>query len=236
VADDVIKATQRSKEWLCNGSAFLAHHHYLWRSKTRNVVAKGMIRFLVIAVVVVIGWAWRTQQEAERAKLTAQTAAMWGIFSSWAPVMTSTQVENLWKLATNTEEYRSAFVDQLENISDITAIGFRPQPVLRAVGLRWPEQRRQVGLKALLENVRESQNEWNIAALACVLGALDDRIDEKSKALASEALSKYVRKLLDGNVPAIKLWPFTRMIACAGDELKKSNNYSFALFADLTMG
>jgi hypothetical protein len=214
--------TQRSKALLCDGSTFRACRKYLWRSMIRNTATKVMKYMLGIAIVMVLGYVGIMYGQTQRAKLQVQTAFMWGNFGTWIPVMHDIQVESLWKLATNTEQYRSIFVNQLEMIGNIQQLAFRPHPVLRAVGLRWPQQNRQIGLKAMLEIAGKSQYEWDFAALACVVGALDNRIDTTSKDQALEVLKKYVgEQSASQEISVGKLWPLTRMIACVGDMLDK---------------
>jgi hypothetical protein len=115
---------------------------------------------------------------------------MWGTFTSYtpSPAMPHEYVEALWKLETEKNEFRSIFVDQLETLPQSTTFGFRPQPVIRAIGLRWPEQEWKVGLRALRERAEKSREPWSLAALACAVEALGRHIDPVSKKQALDVL------------------------------------------------
>ncbi len=180
-------------------------------------MAWGMKFFLGIVVLLGFGYLWNVHLGEKRAAMREEAGQMWDTLTAFSPspVMSDNYVTTLWKLATQNNGFRSIFVSQLERqaFSKKTAFGLRPQPVIRAVGLRWPDQERKVVLMALLGGADGSSDSRAWAALACTVEALGKGIDPKTKQQVIDKIDEYVSKL-EAVLPPSQLFFFTGICLC----------------------
>ena len=89
---------------------------------------------------------------AEQAVIETKAASYWSGLQLWSDPLTFRDVATLWDLTQQDDTVRVAFVRQLaSNPGLIAQFGFKPQPIARAVGLRWPDEAREIVKQSVAE-------------------------------------------------------------------------------------
>jgi len=83
-------------------------------------------------------------KRADEAVIETKASSLWSRLQLWRDPLTPEEVATLWDLTQQDQEVRAAFVRQLaDDPVLLRRFGFKPQPIARAVGLRWPDDARQ---------------------------------------------------------------------------------------------
>ena len=135
---------------------------YLRKSLRRNMIHRHLGSILVVSMfaVIAVSASWiafdqkqfasqQTEFASQKAKLVEflnsyNASSLWSGLGGWEPVPSSVYVANLWQLALSPDDVRVDFVKQIPAGNIVRQMGFRPQPIIRAIGLRWPEEVRKI--------------------------------------------------------------------------------------------
>ena len=98
-------------------------------------------------------------------------------------------------------------------------MGFRPQPIVRAIGLRWPAKARKIVSGLIKDAITKTghNNYLTESSLACAIAAVNDRLDEECQSVTKARFEIYMQK---ERRDTIEIWSKGRVLACIGRELK----------------
>jgi energy-coupling factor transporter ATP-binding protein EcfA2 len=135
------------------------------RRQLRYLTAFGA--FLVLVAVTLLWLNTRTNDALARAN-DASAASLWNRFDfASADRLQDDELNALWEVRSSDEAVRSAFFDQLSRLHDrVVRLGKRPQPVLRALFLRWAQDKSDVVRDAVLREVSSAPDPASLIALA----------------------------------------------------------------------
>jgi hypothetical protein len=196
-ADDAIASQKRQRRW------------------TMASLATAIIAIVAAAV------AWTESQRAHQAVIEAKAASFWSGLQLWSDPLTPREVATLWALTQQTDTVRVAFVRQLANNPALIAqFGFKPKPIARAVGLRWPDE----ALKIVKQSVAElasgqfdpkKANPWELVSYTRVLAALNNllEVDPAKLASATHQIADAINHLAaTPNLTGQQLWALGEMV------------------------
>ena len=120
-----------------------------WR--TQLAIAAAVVGLILTALATGgLLYAFNQKERADEALIEANAGAFWNGLQLWRDPLTPQEVATLWDLAEQDEEIRVAFVRQLaDDPALLSRFGYKPQPIARAVGLRWPEDARQIAKQSM---------------------------------------------------------------------------------------
>jgi len=196
---------------------------YLLLSMRHNVFFQSLPALTIVLFVALMGGGLYIQQIQENRRLerivTAgqlQASGLWDKLSGWTPTPGPDYVDVLWEIRAASPEVRKEFVAQSRLNPNIQAIGLRPQPIVRAVGLLWPEQARQTISDSVTLALEDPKNAagWQTSSLACASAVLNERLN---KACMDRAVAHAKKDILQGDWTTTQdLWSNGRILACMG--------------------
>ena len=117
------------------------------RRRFTQLAVTAAISFGALAVIATgaLGYALYQKTLADEAVIETKASAFWNGLQLWNDPLRERDVATLWKLTQEDDDVRVAFVRRLANSRDLIAqFGFKPQPIARAIGLRWPDEAREI--------------------------------------------------------------------------------------------
>ncbi len=158
-------------------------------------------------------------QRAVQAVIETKAASYWNGLQLWNDPLSREQVATLWKLTQEDETVRVAFVRQLaQNPNLLAQFGFKPQPIARAVGLRWPDKAREIARKSVAAFVSDkfdlkSLQPFQLVSYARGLGALRPLLDDVTLAAGTRKVASAINSL--AGIPQLtdqQLWLLAEMV------------------------
>jgi hypothetical protein len=204
---------------------------FLRKSILRNKVFSVLPWIVVLSGLVgsVIFGQWWQRIAHQQTEFAA--SVLWGGLDGWSPVIGKEYVDNLWKITTANPDIRTEMVRQLPKPGNVRQMGFRGQPIMRAVGLRWPDEAADElsrGWKVRLEEEDNNldKNAWVESSLACTTAVLVDRLNDECQFRAKKHFHNYLSSsaVAGGTVNPQALWGNGRILAClSGAQLLEAN-------------
>ena len=195
------------------------------RLLTRTAVTAAVVAS-VLAVVAVIGFlqAYRAAEEARQAAVEAKAGAFWYGLQLWGGDLQPGDVTALWDLSQQDDEVHVAFVRQLvEDRVLLPRFGLKPQPIARAIGLRWPDQAREIVKSSL---ARVASDEFNpgqgfeLMAYTRTLGALRPWLEEDTAESATRNIAGAIDRLaLEPRLDDREIWTLAEAVKVFDDRL-----------------
>jgi hypothetical protein len=158
---------------------------------------------------------------AEHALIETKAISFWNGLQLWNDPLSREQVATLWRLTQEDETVRVAFVRQLATSRDLLArFGFKPQPIARAVGLRWPAEAREI-VQRLIARVARDQSDLNnlqpfvLVSYARGLAALAPLLDDVTLASGTLKIASAINDLAGTPTPQLtdqQLWLLAEMV------------------------
>ena len=199
--------------------------------------------FAIALLLIGVSWvAWKQSEIAEQAlslameqrKIAEQQAqlnslvlrkavaiSLWRGLEGWGLVPSSTYVNGLWNLVSSEHDVRTEFVRQIPAGNIGRQMGFRPQPIIRAIGLRWPEEARRIvsdKVKNAVATGIPDKNPLTAPGVACVVAALSDRLAGDTLERAKASFEAYLGQAW---TRPREVWSKARVLACLGPELPR---------------
>ncbi|MEA3410172.1 MAG: hypothetical protein U9R74_01365 [Pseudomonadota bacterium] len=196
---------------------FAQRFRHLRKMKRWNEAIKALP---LVIVILIAGWGWHValqQQELAEQIAKGRASELWDGFSAYRFNYGHEYVDNLWRLVGADSDVRKFFVAQMVDGGNLNELGSNPLPIIRAVGLRWPEEERQQFSNRLQQELSKDRTDvsWSEAMLACATAALSDRLDEQCRKAATNRFQQFIAQ------PEMEKtdWAFGRVLACVGPEL-----------------
>lgn len=180
----------------------------------RYKVVSGLPFFLTCAALIVSLVVVVQQNRLNAVQKQLAATLLWSGLRGWDPVPGDAYVQNLWQIVFNKKSVRLEFIRRLPEPDPIRVVGFRPQPILRAIGLRWPPEGRELIKDKIKQTVSNPPQDWGAFTFACAVAALREGLDEETWAAAREYFKRYLREPI-GDLP----WVRARVLACLGRDL-----------------
>jgi hypothetical protein len=138
-------------------------------------------------------------RRADEAVIETKASSLWSRLQLWRDPLTPEDVATLWNLTQQDEEVRVAFVRQLaDDPALLRQFGFKPQPIARAVGLRWPEGALQT-IKRSMAYVASDQfhpiDPFELVAYSRALAALMPWLDREIAEAARRNIQRAINDL-----------------------------------------
>jgi hypothetical protein len=107
-------------------------------------------------------------------------------------------------------------------------MGFRPQPIIRSIGIVWPEEARKIVSDTIKKELSKkgSVTSWTLPSLACATAVLGDRLDKETRDHAIAQVNNFIKNRPND---VDSLWPKARVLACLGGELQPEETRTNAL-------
>ena len=191
------------------------------RRFTRLAVAAAAV-LAIVSAVAVTGFV-QARTEATR----AEAASFWHRLQLFGDPLNADAVAALWDLSQQDEAVRAEFVRQLAGDRGLLRrFGFKPQPIARAVGLRWPEEARQIGMDSVAyvasEQFRaESLSPFELIAYTRAVAALAPRLEPALAEGATQNITQAIGALVeDRELTDRQLWALAEMVGVMGERLE----------------
>jgi hypothetical protein len=230
---------------------FINCFNYLKWSRRHNAVRRHAVLVIIFASITILGYwaAWEQRESAERERQIAERAvsvarqqqnvaeqqerlsetsrnvaaiSLWSGLQSWQPVPNSDYVGILWELAkADDDNLRIAFLRHIKPGGIGRQMGFRPQPIIRAIGLIWPEEARKIVSEKVATAVKRSELDHDprtAPGLACAIAALRDQLPGDTLERAKASFEAYLTR---AGTRAREVWSKARILACLGPELPR---------------
>jgi len=138
-------------------------------------------------------------KRADEAVIETKATSLWSRLQLWRDPLTPEEVASLWDLTQQDQEVRAAFVRQLaDDPVLVRRFGFKPQPIARAVGLRWPDDARQT-FKRSMAYVAGDQfdptDPFELVSYARALAALTPWLDRGIAANARRNIESAINEI-----------------------------------------
>jgi len=158
--------------------------------------------------------------QAREAVIETKAGAFWYRLQLWGDPLRAEDVTTLWDLARADDQVRVAFVRQMTNDRQLLRrFGIKPQPIARAVGLRWPDEARQIA-KQSVAHVASDQfdpgtaDRFELIAYTRALAALQPWLDPALADAATKKLADAINALAGGpQLSDRRLWALAETVA-----------------------
>lgn len=164
--------------------------------------------------------------QAQEAAIEAKAGQFWYRLQLFGDPMKPEDVATLWDLSQQDDNVRVAFVRQLANDRGLLRrFGFKPQPIARAIGLRWPDEAQQIATQslALVASDRFDPSTADLFELVTYtrsLAALREWLDPALAATATEKLASGINGLtLARDLSDRQLWAIAETVGVFGARL-----------------
>lgn len=136
-------------------------------------------------------------------------------------ISTGADVRIFWNIAEAEPGLKTEFIKQLPDSDNMRKLSFNPQPIIRAIGLFWPQKAREEISKKITEELLERKEVTGIkrdeqrkmfteANLACGIAMLRNRFDQDCQDTAQKHFEDYLK-----NITSVReLWSKGRTLAC----------------------
>jgi hypothetical protein len=188
------------------------------RFRTRAAVAAAVVMSF-LAVVAVIGF-WQARQ----AVIEAKASAFWYGLQLWGGDLQPSDVKALWDLSQEDDGIHVAFVRQFaEDEVLLPRFGMKPQPIARAIGLRWPDQAREIVKNSMAWVASDQFNSGGGLALIAyirTLGALEPWLDEVVAESATRNIADAIDRIASEQRPDDReIWTLAEAVTVFDDRL-----------------
>ncbi|MFN2150704.1 MAG: hypothetical protein ACK2T5_03835, partial [Anaerolineales bacterium] len=148
---------------------------------------------------------------------------LWNQLEGWEPVIKQEYVNGLWQVSMSENSVLTQFVKQIPEGSHIKQLGFRPQPIARAIGWRWSPELRKIALNFLKAEVEKTsiEDKFTLASLASMVAVLGDYIPPE---LQERAIDRFRQYIGETEPSSLKVWTSARILACLEDKLDASSS------------
>ena len=145
--------------------------------RRRRVVSSAIVLAVVFAGLAV--WIFTVSLGRRRALDTANDATAKSLWSRLdfvsGPELTDDELRALWEIANAHPDVRREFVNKLMEKQNVTNMSRRPDAVVRAIGLQWPEAQRAAIWDAVLTALENAKSDLDPQALLAVSRELPGR-------------------------------------------------------------
>ena len=157
----------------------------------------------------------KQRQLAEQAVIETKAVSFWNRLQLWNDPLNREQVTTLWDLTDEDKTVRAAFVRQLaHNPSLLAQFGFKPQPIARAVGFRWPDEAREIARQSIAHFASDqfdlgSLQPFQLASYARGLAALSPLLDDATREAGTRKIASAINSLAGTPAPQLtdqQLW------------------------------
>ena len=184
------------------------------RGRVGRAIPAGVVLLLLVTTsITAIAWHRSAEQQTQ---LVA--TLLWDGLKGWGPINTPEYIDTLWQVARVEPATRREFVRQIPKGDNLKQMGFRGKPIVRAIGLRWPEQSERLISDAFRQELAKpgAQGFWTEASLACATTALSDRLATDCHDLAIKRFDAYLNtQTMNSPDP----WPMGRILSCLDPRL-----------------
>ena len=182
--------------------------------RTRLAVAAAVVSAILTAVATGAFWyahgqkvradaaaeqALAEAKRADEAVIETKASSLWSRLQLWRDPLTPQDVATLWDLTRQNQEVRAAFVRQLaDDPVLVRRFGFKPQPIARAVGLRWPEDARQIAKQSIAyvaSDQFDPTDPFELVSYTRALAALTPWLDREIAAAARRNLESAIDEI-----------------------------------------
>ncbi|MGH6919144.1 MAG: hypothetical protein ACREJ0_15735, partial [Geminicoccaceae bacterium] len=140
-------------------------------------------------------------KRADEAVIETKAASFWSRLQLWGDPLRPEDVVTLWELTQEDDNVRVALVRQLaDDHGLVDRFGFKPQPIARAIGLRWPDEARQIAGQSLAHVASNGFDPTNAGPFALVaytgaLAALQQWLDRATFDAATRNIARAINGL-----------------------------------------
>ena len=152
--------------------------------RTQLAVAAAVVGcFLAVVATIAFAYAFQQKRLAHGALIETKATAFWSRLQLWDDPIRTEDVVTLWELARENASVRVAFVRRLADSHDLLArFGFKPQPIMRAVGLQWPDEAREIAERSVARITSDQFNPstakpFELVSYTRALAALEQWLD-----------------------------------------------------------
>ena len=195
---------------------------------TRAAVAAAVLCG-VLAVAATGGLAYAIYQKAlaDAAVIETKAGSLWSRLQLFGDPLRAEDVYTLWELSQQDVAVRVAFVRQLAEHPELLGrFGFRPQPIARAIGLRWPEEAREIARRSLANVASDAFDLRRADGLELItytraLAALEPWLDPALAETARNKIADAINGMADQDqLNDRELWTLAETVATFSEHLE----------------
>ena len=224
-ADDNARRAAEESEWKARESEQQALRSKLEQQTklahlTRFATGAALIA-IMLAGVAGTGF-WRANELVTETK----AATFWHRLKLFGDPLDGDAVTALWELTRQDEKVRVSFVRQLAQRPELLQqFGFKPQPIARAVGLRWPPTAQQTGEEIVAQVASDAfkpdqRNMFALVTYTRAVAVLAPRLDDT---LAQDAIGKITAAINElagqDQLSERELWALAEMVGVFSDRI-----------------
>jgi hypothetical protein len=172
------------------------------------------------------GVALKAAARADAAVIETKASSYWSRLQLFGDSLKPDGIETLWELTLDDEAVRVEFVRQLaEHPELLRRFGSRPQPIVRAIGLRWPEEAREIARKSLAHVASDTfdpseAERFELITYTRALAALEPWLDPALAEAARRKIADAINGMADQDqLHDRELWTLAETVATFSEHL-----------------